>query len=470
LKTDREKGSSNISSTQKSFFWPYEARNGIADISVSTTPRATVPVHNLNMSTGEGSFSPSSVSDEDLLANSGFFTPIGESKSDDGERIIRNGENEAAPTNSVLGTPSPIHPRAILAEDQSVGSPLRPNPDVVAAMVMPGHPEVRQASMFPNFPSEAQLDEGYDSDGFQDCCRDAIEEEGPQDFDEDEILAYPPGVWMNFEATIHQEEEDEGHEEVDDDNAMFVDIPKAELDKMTVATLKAELGRRGVTAKGKKAELKARLIDALARMVKALPEGMVKARGNVLGGFAATAYWSQLKPRDDAIPEPVNAFRGARAPTVPADETEKIAAKFDFGEMFVRGDFEGTYRCNVLHRNGRAKTDASGAPVTESVPLKYGGPNPVFIKKHGLNIASRPVDWFAPFMQRRREKKEAHKFHIGQWCIWTNMKAQFMNAGQPGFLYPDFTPFTVAEIEMFLGLFIFNGLSPSPRIDQNSGL
>jgi hypothetical protein len=45
-----------------------------------------------------------------------------------------------------------------------------------------------------------------------------------------------------------------------------------------------------------------------------------------------------------------------------------------------------------------------------------------------------------------------------------------MNAGQPGFLYPDFTPFTVAEIEMFLGLFIFNGLSPSPRIDQNSGL
>ena len=35
-----------------------------------------------------------------------------------------------------------------------------------------------------------------------------------------------------------------------------------------------------------------------------------------------------------------------------------------------------------------------------------------------------------------------------------------------GFLYPDFMPFRVAEIEMLLGLFIFNGLSPSPRIDQ----
>ena len=121
-------------------------------------------------------------------------------------------------------------------------------------MVMPGHPEVRQSRIFPNFPSKAELDQGYDSDGSQDCCRDAIEEEGPQDFDEDEIVTYPPGVVMerlvdmplsptNIEARRTNQEEDEGHEEVDDDGAMFVDIPTAKLDKMTVATLKAELGR-----------------------------------------------------------------------------------------------------------------------------------------------------------------------------------------------------------------------------------
>jgi hypothetical protein len=67
---------------------------------------------------------------------------------------------------------------------------------------------------------------------------------------------------------------------------------------MNVAySLKAELARQGVNAKGEKAGLKARLIDALERFVKALPEGMVKARGNILGGFAGTAYLSQLKPR-----------------------------------------------------------------------------------------------------------------------------------------------------------------------------
>jgi FKBP-type peptidyl-prolyl cis-trans isomerase (trigger factor) len=85
--------------------------------------------------------------------------------------------------------------------------------------------------------------------------------------------------------------------EVDAAGAKFVNISKADLDKMNVASLKAELARRGVNAKEKKAKLKERLVDALERLVKDLPEGMVKAHGSILGGFAETAYWSQLKPR-----------------------------------------------------------------------------------------------------------------------------------------------------------------------------
>ena len=353
------------------------------------------------MSIAEGSAIGSSVSDEEKSANGEFFTPERESRSDDGERIFENSNNETSSTNSLPHVPSPLLPRAIQAGAELIGSPIGPDPDVVAATMMPGHPEVRITQVFPNFPSDAQIEKGYDSDGYQDCCRDAIVEEGPQDFDEDEVVALPPGVAMNIEPQ---------GDEVDKDGAKFVDIPKAALDKMNVGALKAELARRGVNSKGKKVELKARLIDVLERSVKALPEGMVKARGNVLGGFAETAYWSQLKPRDVPISEPLNTFPGARAPTVPADETEKIAAKFDFGEMFVRADFDGTYRRNIIHRNGKEKTDAAGKPVRESVPLKYGGPNPAFLKKHGLNKDSRAVDWFAPFMPRRREKKEAHKF------------------------------------------------------------
>jgi hypothetical protein len=147
------------------------------------------------------------------------------------------------------------------------------------------------------------------------------------------------------------------------------------------------------------------LVDGLARSVKALPEGMVKARGNVLGGFSETAHWSQLKPRDAPISEPVNAFHGARVPTVPADETEQIAAKFDFRELFERPNSSGTYLHSVIFRNGKEKRDATGKRIQELAPLKYGHPNPAFIRKHGLNRDSRPVNWFAPFMPRAEKRR-----------------------------------------------------------------
>jgi hypothetical protein len=129
------------------------------------------------------------------------------------------------------------------------------------------------------------------------------EQEVPQDFDEDEVVAFPPRVARNIEP--RQEEQVHEPEEVDKDGAKLVDIPKVDQDKMNVASLKAELARQVVNAKGWKAELKARLIDALERLVKALPEGMVKAHGNILGGFAETAYCSQLKPRNVPISTPM---------------------------------------------------------------------------------------------------------------------------------------------------------------------
>jgi hypothetical protein len=47
------------------------------------------------------------------------------------------------------------------------------------------------------------MEEGYDSDGFYDYCHDAIEEEGPQDFDEDKLVAFLAGVAMNIEPYNH---------------------------------------------------------------------------------------------------------------------------------------------------------------------------------------------------------------------------------------------------------------------------
>jgi hypothetical protein len=135
--------------------------------------------------------------------------------------------------------------------------------------------------------------------------------------------------------------------------------------------------------------------------------------------------------------------------------------------VYTQPNQHNSFSASLSTDISREKTDATGKPIQESALLKYGSPNPAFIRKHGLTKESRPVDWFALFMPRSREKKEANKFHIGrQWCAWTNMKAQLMNAGQAGFLYPDFKSFSVGEIEMFRGLYIFNGLALSPRVEQ----
>ena len=40
-----------------------------------------------------------------------------------------------------------------------------------------------------------------------------------------------------------------------------------------------------------------------------------------------------------------------------------------------------------------------------------------------------------------------------------------MNAGKGGTLYPHYNPFTVDEVMKHIGIYIWNGLSPSPQID-----
>jgi hypothetical protein len=118
------------------------------------------------MSSEEGSADSDLASKDEGPATDGFFTPERVSRSDHGDKNLKNSENTTTSTHSLVHVPSLLLPRAIHVGAASIGSPVRPDPDVVAATKMPGHPEVQQCRIFPNFPSEAQMDLGYDSDGF----------------------------------------------------------------------------------------------------------------------------------------------------------------------------------------------------------------------------------------------------------------------------------------------------------------
>ena len=53
-----------------------------------------------------------------------------------------------------------------------------------------------------------------------------------------------------------------------------------------------------------------------------------------------------------------------------------------------------------------------------------------------------------------------------KWAKFTNMKAVQMGAGVQGGCYPSFVPFTYNEIERFIGLYILQGLNPSPQVEM----
>ena len=87
-----------------------------------------------------------------------------------------------------------------------------------------------------------------------------------------------------------------------------------------------------------------------------------------------------------------------------------------------------------------------------------------FVKENKLGSSSHPADWFEAFLPKRQSRHGY--FSIEQCTQWTNFKAQAMcNAGEGGLTYKYFTPFKVDETMKFFGLFLLNGLAPSPTLE-----
>lgn len=108
-----------------------------------------------------------------------------------------------------------------------------------------------------------------------------------------------------------------------------------------------------------------------------------------------------------------------------------------------------------------------GKPVTEIQCRQKGGPRTHFMTRHGLNTSSTPAEWFRAFLPHTPDRKKNYSdFNTSTWTSYLNFKAQMVNAGQVGQVYPDFKPFTVRETEQFIGVYILHGLSPTPRVEM----
>ena len=237
--------------------------------------------------------------------------------------------------------------------------------------------------------------------------------------------------------------------------AKFVLISDADIKKLKVDHLRTELKMRGLGRGGLKAELVARLKQAMIDKVPMKNDQASEAANAVV--FATGAYWKVLTPDDTEIEDP-NHNTQFHAPTV-GEEEVPVVKKMNYPHVFDRAPFVGTIGVDKVDRYKRRRID----PITKEIireqkPIgDHGAPRPEFIFENKLDSDSLPHEWFEPFVPRSL---------TGMWTSYTNHKALLANAGQDGEVYPDFTPFTNDRLRQEISVYMIQGLGPAPQVSM----
>ena len=100
-----------------------------------------------------------------------------------------------------------------------------------------------------------------------------------------------------------------------------------------------------------------------------------------------------------------------------------------------------------------------------------------FLKKHMLDEHSHPMDWFNALIpltpsDNIEDAAAANvkgdrrtKFAMSNWAAYSNAKALLANAGEDGHIYAEkYKALTPFDINKVIGVYIIDGLSPSPQL------
>ena len=119
-------------------------------------------------------------------------------------------------------------------------------------------------------------------------------------------------------------------------------------------------------------------------------------------------------------------------------------------------------------KNGKIRKNEDGSAMHDTdVKREKGCINPEFIEKHNLGPSTTPPEYaniFLPFKTNIIGTKEYPSFQ--QFTKWTNQKAHHSGAseGSTGY-YKTFKYFSIHKIQQHMGLYIWHGLQPSPRVE-----
>lgn len=229
-----------------------------------------------------------------------------------------------------------------------------------------------------------KFEEGYYSDGDTGPLFDAIEIEGEQDFEEDEIS----------EVESSTDSEVSSSSDVQPSPPPLITIE--DIKKTKIPELKEELKKRNLALSGNKPVLSKRLEEAIWNKVPVRTADTTKASKpkkdtSEIRGFCEGAHWKELNPEADAVTEPNNAsFRAPRAPTILEHDVQYVPVKHNFNHIFD---------CPVLcGKIDNVLTYKGGKPLTETKTRERGCIDPSFAKKHKLSTESFPSNFMSVFL------------------------------------------------------------------------
>jgi hypothetical protein len=270
--------------------------------------------------------------------------------------------------------------------------------------------------------------------------------EGEEDIDDD-LDQLPLDTDEVLEAISEQQPT------IANENEVIAPLMEEVIRMMLNSELKSELKRQGLSQNGNNTILTKRLLDTLQKPIEA--EGQPEPVPN---GFPSTAKWRQLIQNPTTVTEPTRPSN-MRGPTVSDGEDE--FKKFDFPDLFDCPPFTEMSEIYETDRNGKVLKDRQGKIRTTSEVRYNGRAKSEWLKKHKLTNASKPSSWFEALLPLKRNTGDPVTLvTINEWTTYANKKAMLANAGVAGGVYKD----SPKEVQQYLALYIFQGLSPSPQI------
>jgi hypothetical protein len=243
-----------------------------------------------------------------------------------------------------------------------------------------------------------------------------------------------------------------------------------DISKMKVAELKEALLKRGLSRNGNKKVLVDRLKDALTNHAPLVLNLTNEIRDNLAGdAFHGGAYWTMIPQDGDIIiDENRELIESERFfdPTVPRnnqwEDPDRVGPpKRNYNVTADREVFFMKAKVPDLTANGKPKYK-EGKRLWKDGTTDDTVPNVTFLQKNNIDEHSHPAEWVNLFIPWKKDNKNEALLDMETIANHTNMKIACSTASIRR--SKAVKPFTVDEVMKHFGLFMLNGLNPSPNI------